>query len=147
MKLDSLPTQYIPFKEIRLGSNILENVAVILTIKGNVPLLVGNGDTPRVWLYIPADREGTEWYPLIKDNFSSNPDVKVNVAPKMISIRTPEGTVFAGLVAEEDKFFITKLDLRPFGLKVYADENSLSVMGNTLAKNQFRNLRVVIGID
>jgi hypothetical protein len=147
MKLDNLPTQYMPFKEIRLGSNILENVTVILTIKGNVPLLVGNGDTPRVWLYIPANKEGTEWYPLIKDNFSSNPDVKVNVAPKMISIRTPDGTVFAGLVAKEDKFVITKLDLRPFGLKVYADENSLSVMGNTLMKNQFRNLKVVIGID
>lgn len=63
MKLENLPTQYHPFKEIKLGSNILENVIVILTIKGNVPLLVGNGDTPRVWLYIPANKDGSEWYP------------------------------------------------------------------------------------
>jgi hypothetical protein len=146
MKLDNLPTQYIPFKEIKLGSNILENVTAILTIKDNVPLLVGNGDTPKIWLYIPSNKEGTEWYPLIKDNFSSHPDVKVNVAPKMISIRTPDGTVFAGLKTNEEKFVITKLDLRPFGLNVYADENSFSVMGNTLTKNQFRNIKVVIGV-
>lgn len=147
MKLTDLPSQFEPIKEIKLGSNTLENVTAILTVKGFIPLLIGEGEPPRVWLYIPANKEGTEWYPLVKDNFSSNPSVEVKVAKKMISIRTPEGTILAGLRGKDNKFIITKLDLRPFGLNVFADEKGLTVMGSVLSQNVFKNVNVMIGID
>ena len=39
-----------------------------------------------------------------------------------------------------------KLDLRPFGLDVFTDDNMLHVMGNTLSGNTFKNVSVAIGI-
>ncbi|MBQ0960535.1 hypothetical protein KAK06_16395 [Ideonella sp. 4Y11] len=142
-----LPSQYEPFTRVRIGSNMLENVKALATVGGNVPLLIGNGATPRVWLSIPADRTGSRWYPLVKDNFSSHPDVKVEAFPKRIVVRTPQGVVLSALRGNETVLNVQKLDLRPFGLNIYSDESALYVMGNTLAKNQFRNVSVVIGVE
>lgn len=146
MKIDELPSQYKPFNKVRLGTNVIENVTAILTVKDHVPLLIGKGEPPRVWLYVPSNNDGTEWYPLIKDNFSSHPDIKVITEKKLVSVKTPTTIVLSCLVGDSNMINILKLDLRPFGLDVYSDENSLKVFGNTLSNNTFKNLRTVIGI-
>jgi hypothetical protein len=146
MKLDSLPPQYLPFRKVRLGSNTLENVVAVVSINGFIPLLVGDGESPKVWLSIPTNKEGTEWYPLIKENFSSHPEVSVEVARKRVTVRTPQGTVLNVIKNAENSLAFLKLDLRPFGLNFYADEGALHVMGNRLAKNEFKNIPVIIGI-
>lgn len=147
MKIDELPSQYKPYGKISLGTNVIENVTAILTVKGHVPLLIGQGEPPKIWLYVPTDSFGTEWYPLIKDNFSSHPDVKVIAEKKLVTIKTSSTTVLTCLVGDNNVINILKLDLSPFGLDVYSDEKSLKVMGNTLSNNTFKSLKVVIGID
>lgn len=146
MKATNLPAQYIPFQKIRVGSNTLEHVTALLTVNGNIPLLFGDGEPPTVWLSIPANKEGTEWYPLIKDNFSSHPDVVVDFAKKRVTIRTPQGTVLNAVKNTEGSLVIWKLDLRPFGLNIYTDEGALIVMGNRLSNNHFNGLQSVIAI-
>jgi hypothetical protein len=131
---------------VRIGSNVLRNVTALVSVGDTVPFLVGKGSTPRMWLSIPTDRTGSQWYPLVKDNFSTHPDVKIEARPKVISVRTPQGTVLTALVASDNVLSIQKLDLRPFGLNVYADEKGLFVMGNRLSKNEFQNVQVVVGV-
>lgn len=140
------PTQYEPYGTLKIGTNTLENVKALVSVGSNVPLLIGKGPTPRVWLSIPTDRTGTSWYPLIKDNFSSHADVQVEVHRKTIVIRTPQGTILSAIQGREDVLSVQRLDLRTFGLNIYADEGSLHVMGNTLTKNEFRNMNVIIGV-
>lgn len=141
-----LPSQYEPFARLRIGSNSLEGVRALVSIGGAIPLLIGNGLTPRVWLTIPADRSGTRWYPLIKDNFSSHPDVTVEVRPKLLVVRTPQNTVLSAIKVNDDTLSVQKLDLRQFGLNIYSDEHALHVMGNSLSKNEFRNISVIISV-
>lgn len=140
------PTQYEPYERVRIGSNVLENVRALVSVGTHIPLLVGNGSTPRVWLSIPADKSGSRWYPLIKDNFSTNPSIKVEAGPRKLVVRAPHGTVLSAISGKEGALWIQRLDLRPFGLNIYADEGSLHVMGNTLTKNEFRNVNVIIGV-
>ena len=146
MNTIEFPTQYEPYEWVRIGSNVLQNVGALVSIGGHFPLLVGTGSTPRVWLSIPADKSGSRWYPLIKDNFSTNPSIKVEVTAKKLVIRAPHGTVLIAISGKEGALWIQRLDLRPFGLNIYADEDSLHVMGNTLTKNEFRNVNVIIGV-
>ena len=147
MKLNDLPTLFEPVSEIKIGSNTLKNVTALLTVKGHIPILIGEGSPPRVWLYIPTNKEATEWYPLVKDNFPTNPDIEVKAANKMITIRSPEGVILSGMRGNNNKLIISKLDLRPFGLNVFSDEEGLTVMGSTLSKNVFNNVAVMVGID
>ena len=147
MKLDDLPTNFTPIKEMKLGSNKLLNVVAILSVHENIPLLIGEGEPARIWLYVPANKEGSEWFPLIKDNFPAHPDVKIKTAKKLITVKIPEGTVLSATRGSNNKLVIHRLDLRPFGLDVYADEHGLNVMGNRLSSNEFNGVKVVVGID
>jgi len=140
------PPQYEPFTKVRIGSNILENVKALVAVGDNIPLLIGNGTTPRVWLSIPADKTGSRWHPLVKDNFSSHPDIKVEVRSKTIVVRALHGIVLSAIRGVESSLVVQRLDLRPFGLNIYSDENALHVMGNTLTKNEFRNMSVVVAV-
>lgn len=146
MKIDELPAQFKPINTVKLGSNQLENVTAILTVNGHVPLLIGEGEPARVWLYVPANKEGTKWYPLVKDNLASHGDVEIRKARKHMSIRVPEGVVLSFTRGAHDALVIHTLDLRPFGLDVHATDKELNVMGNRLANNSFTGVRTVIGI-
>jgi len=146
MKIDNLPPQYTPFEKITIGTNILEHVNAMVAINENIPLLIGKGPTPRVWLYIPANQEGTEWFPLIKDNFSSHKDVKVQINSKKLTIQIPEKVVLDCEIINKNELVINTLDLRPFGLDIVSNNNELKITGNTLVGNTFSNISTVVGI-
>lgn len=146
MNTFDFPTQYEPYQTLRIGTNTLTNVKALASIGNDIPLLVGKGATPRVWLSIPMDQYGKSWYPLIKDNFATHPDVIIEAKPKLLIVRIPNNTVLTAIRSSDDTLTIQKLDLRPFGINIYADEGSLHVMGNTLTRNEFRDIQVVIGV-
>lgn len=146
MKINSLPMQYTPFKEVYVGSNHLTGVQVLFEIRSFVPLLVGAGEVPRIWLSIPADKGGDEWRPLIEDNESLHPKVVVKMGQDSVEVNTPDGVVLevrreSGVVAR-----VVRIDLRPFGINIYGDEKSLTVMNSVLSRNEFMNVKVMVGI-
>lgn len=145
MKLESLPTGYREPEKMEIASNKLEKVKAILEINGNIPILIGDGARPKVWLYIPANREGTDWYPLIKDNFSTNPDVLVMGSDNSVTIASPKGNILEAVKREDGVIEVTKLDLRLVGLDFVAENGSIKFMGNTFTGNTFRNVRVMFG--
>lgn len=146
MKIDNLPTQYTPFEKITIGTNLLEHVNALVAINDNIPLLIGKDSIPRVWLYIPANKEGTEWFPLIKDNFSSHKDVKVQINNKKLTIQIPEKVILDCEIINKNELVINTLDLHPFGLDIASDSNELKVAGNTLVGNTFSNISIVVSI-
>jgi len=146
MRSDDLPKKYQSFRHLKVGSNELDNVSAILEINGYLPLLLGDGITPKVWLSVPANTQGTDWYTLIKENFSSHPEVKVETGGKFIKVRARGVTVLNAIKTADKSLSILKLDLRPFGLEVFADNLLLNIMGNRLSNNEFRNVRVVVSM-
>lgn len=146
MKLDSLPTGYKQPDRLIIASNKLNNVKAILEVNGFLPVLIGDGDRPRVWLYIPANKEGTEWYPLIKDNFSTNPKVLVMESENSVTVATPHGNVLECTKEKDGLINVRKLDLRPFGLDFVAEGESIKFMGSTFANNTFTNVGVMFGV-
>lgn len=146
MKLNNLPTQYNPFEKITIGTNILKNVQALVSVNENIPLVIGNGSIPRVWLYIPANQDGTEWFPLIKDNFSSHKDVTVEIKNKKIIIKVPEKVILDCEIINDNELNINSLDLRPFGLDVISNTKELQINNNTLSGNTFSNIAIVVGI-
>lgn len=146
MKLKDLPAQYVPYVRVKIGTNRLENVKCLLSVNGFIPLLFGQGSPPKIWLSVPANKEGTEWYPLIKENFSSHRDIRVETALKRVTIKAPQGTILNVLKSDDGSLVVLKLDLRAFGLDVYTDAGALIVMGSRLSNNQFNNVQTVIAV-
>lgn len=146
MKQDSLPSNYKAPLKIEIGTNNLENVNLLLSFNGFVPLLIGDGENPRIWLNIPSNKEGTEWYPLIKDNFSTNPKVIVIEKGNSVKVTTPDGVVIECVKKTDGTIEVKSLNLRPFGLDVEADSKMLKVMNQTFTSSGFKNLGTMIGI-
>jgi len=145
MKIDSLPPQYQPFNEIDIGTNSIVNGEVLFALNDNVPLLIGFGEIPRIWLSVPADAKGDKWHTLVRDNKSLHPKVKVVKGDDNIIIDTPDGVVlFVKKIDRKAK--VISINLRPFGINIYGDEKSLTVMNSNLTGNKFNNVKVMIGI-
>ena len=146
MKIDSLPSQYEPFNQIEIGTNSLTNVEVLFSLNDNVPLLIGFGKEPRIWLSIPADPKGGKWQKLVRDSKSLHPKVKVIRKDGSIVIDTPDGAVLNVKKLSETMVKVVLINLRPFGINIHGDENSLMVMNSNLVGNSFVNVKVMVGI-
>jgi len=146
MKFNSLPTGYLKPKELKIASNTFINVETILKVNGSIPILIGDGDKPRIWLYIPANSEGTEWYPLIKDNFSTNRDVLVTGDGKSLKIISPQGTIIECKKHKDGVIEVTKLDLRIVGLDFFASGDTITFMGSSFSRSTFNNVGTMFAV-
>ena len=146
MKLDSLPTNYKPYKEIECAGNRLIDGVAIIAVNDYIPLLIGSGETPEVWISIPANKTGDEWQPLVRKNRSLHKAVSVVAESRKVVIDTPDGVVLEVQTSEPSKATITKLDLRPFGINVFLDKGSLNVLSNYLSGNTVVGAKILIGI-
>ncbi|MEZ9819300.1 hypothetical protein AB4238_01555 [Shewanella sp. 10N.286.45.A1] len=146
MKYKSLPSNYRPPKKMQIGTNSIENVQKLVSFKGHIPILIGEGKIPHIWINVPVNQEGNEWYPLVKDNFSTNQVVIVIKRENGVKVTTPDGVVIDCEIDTNGDIYVKKLNLRPFGINVFADEASLNVMGTTFTSSGFNNVDTVVGI-
>lgn len=146
MKLDTLPVQYNPYKELEIATNRLVGGIALFSINGFIPLLIGKGDTPEVWISIPADSSGEVWQPLVRRNRSLHEKVVVNLSNKSLSVSTPDGIVLKLHEEQPDFVVIDSLDLRPFGINVFSDKKSMHVINQIMSGNVFIGSKIMVDI-
>ncbi|MDD1783436.1 hypothetical protein LRP49_19880 [Enterovibrio sp. ZSDZ35] len=146
MKIESLPSNYSAPEQMLIGSNSLKNVQTLIDFNGFSPILVGDGDTPHIWINVPMNQQGTEWYPLVKDNFSTNPAVIVLKRSNGVKVTTPDGEVIDCEKRNDGTIVVHKLNLRPFGINVTANSESLNIMNTSFSSSGFSNMRAVVGL-
>ncbi|MEL4247745.1 hypothetical protein [Shewanella xiamenensis] len=146
MRSDSLPSNFKPPRKMNIGTNSFHNTTALLNFKGYVPILIGEGDNPHIWINIPANQDGSEWYPLVKDNFSTNQSVIVIKGDNSVKVTTPEGVIIDCEIKNDRSIYVKKLNLKPFGINVYADENSMNIMGTSFTSSGFSNIGTVVSI-
>ncbi|HIF9187353.1 TPA: hypothetical protein ACX6RK_000073 [Photobacterium damselae] len=146
MKVESLPSNYSAPEKMLIGSNSVNNVQVLIDFNGFTPILIGDGDIPHIWIYVPMNQQGTEWYPLVKDNFSTNPSVIVLKRDNGVKVTTPDGVVIDCEKRRNGTLVVNSLNLKPFGINVIANSESLSIMNTTFSASGFSNMRSVVGL-
>lgn len=144
--MDSLPSNYRAPKNVDLFGNTLRNVKIIISINGVVPILVGDGKKPRIWIQAPSNAEGTEWYPLIRDNLSSVPQILVLGNDKTTKISTPNGVILEAEKCNDGSISIKKFDLRPFGINIYGEKDSFYFLNNAFKKSTFNNVETMFSV-
>ena len=144
MKLLNLPTDYHPFKMIRIGENYFENAQALVTIGGHAPLLIGKGVVPRVWLSVLGKQPGGDWLELIVDNLSPPSVLSVDSRKSLLKVDKDEAMVCRATPTVNDVLNINGLDLRPLGLKIYSDAQGLHIMGSTMTANMISGVPVVM---
>jgi hypothetical protein len=146
------PKDYIPFEELILCSNNFVNGLMPIVVDGNIPLLIGKGELPLVWLATPLQFR-LRWKYIVVGNKSLSTHIKVIISKEdkeIIVIFVKENnkeTILLKVKKESDgKAIVTEIDLRPLGLNIHGNNVQLFVGTNTLSKNTFQNVRTMIAI-
>jgi hypothetical protein len=145
INLESLPAEYIPFSELIVCSNKLVNVSAIISIGVGIPMLIGQGQRPLLWIEMPTKESGFQ--PLIQANRSLHPLIKVmETEANAVAVYAKDVLIIKAISLTETKGDISRLDLRPLGLDIYGDENYLQIGKTQLKNNTFENLKIMVSI-
>lgn len=147
-KNNLLPTDYEPFDELILCNNRLVNVKIPFEFKDKIPLLIGKGDVPLVWLSSPSPIDPSIWRELVRANIPIDKRIFIDYKEKerLLKVKTQFTTILEVVKHTDSNAEITQIDLKPLGLKIYGDQNSLYFGGNKFSQNNFINLKAAIKV-
>jgi len=131
-----LPAIYKPYENLKVCSNTLIGGGVIFDISGEFPLLIGRGAPPLVWLTASASSDQKKPATIV-DASTAKTDAAV-----VHKLSDTDVVVFFGHVLvlsvkkiSNDKAEVDKLDLRPFGYKIFGDSSGLSIGDSHFSRN------------
>jgi len=146
MNINNPPNSYKPAKSMTIGTNQLNNVGIIISFNGHCPIFIGDGNKPHVWINVPANKEASEWYPLVKDNFSTNSSIQVFDDGRQVKVTTPEAVILDCEKLPNGTIKVSEIDLRVLGLSFQANSNEISVMNQKFSNNTFSDVGVMFNI-
>jgi hypothetical protein len=143
---ENLPGQYRPYKSIIFCSNKIIGGGHIFAMGKNLPLLIGEGETSRIWLQAVSAPGSREFITVVNDSKSTHPAVSVKRDGKKIIVTVQGHTVISVEPTEAQRATVTELDLRPIGLNVFGNASSLNLGGMQLSQNTFSGVGVAFGL-
>lgn len=142
---NNLPKSYIPYEKLVVCSNTLSGGGHILAAGETLPVLVGKGEKPQVWLQALSNSEKNEFVTIVEASISKHQAVKVLEENGAININVGGTNVLSVKVTSEDSAEIFMLDLRPLGINIFGNKSELKVGNSTFSGNSFSGGGTMIG--
>jgi len=142
-----LPQDFKPVNSLVLCSNSLQDFKYIINDNNFIPILIGVGNIPRIWIYAKSNNTSIS---VIRDNISNLPNIKINIYLKesRLSIEYISGNNINNSILKmdfkESKFVVTEMDLRPIGYNIYGNEQGLTIGTSKMNNNKFQGIESFI---
>lgn len=140
----TLPSTYKPYQRLTVCSNELIGGGHLVILGDVLPLLVGSGETPMVWLQAPADKTGKSYVPLVVASVAAHKAVTVVSNKDGLTVSVEGTPVIHALQVDSESAVIDFLDLRPVGLNIYGNATSLTAGGGTFSSNSFNGVGALL---
>ncbi|POU19362.1 hypothetical protein C3420_13825 [Acinetobacter sp. ACNIH3] len=145
--LHNLPADYQAFQTLNLCSNKVLGGGFPFSLGSELPLLVGNGPGPVIWLQAVQNSSTKELLLLVDRNVPTVKGVEVTKPEEgVIEIFIGTTKILRIKKTGSDSAIISKLDLRPIGLNITGNQENLSIGGSSFSGNTFQGAQVVIGL-
>lgn len=143
---DSLPKSYQPYQKLTVCSNSLVGGGHIVEVSKVLPLIIGKGEKPQIWLQAINNPETKEFILVVENSISKFPSVQVKEinGALVVSIQGKEALRVREI--SENEASIDVLDLRPIGLNLYGDAHSMNVGGGSFSGNSMSGGGVLLGL-
>jgi hypothetical protein len=143
---DNLPTDYTPYQDVSFCSNSILGGGHIFAMGKVLPLLIGIGHLPRVWLQAVASAEDKEFVTIVSDSKAIHPAVNVSAVGNKVVVSAHGTAVLIAESSRDNQVVVTEVDFRPLGLSVFGTANSLNLGGMQLSHNKFSGVGVAFGL-
>ncbi|MDH3504387.1 MAG: hypothetical protein OEZ41_00975 [Nitrospirota bacterium] len=143
---NSTPKNYIPFNTLIICSNTLSGGGNLVAVGDVLPLLIGKGEIPKIWLQALADSKKNQFITIVEESISKHPAVKVYEESGSLNVLISEEIVLSVKILNQDTAVVEKLDFRPIGLNMHGDLSSLTAGGGTFSGNSMSGGGTLIGL-
>lgn len=143
----NLPSNYEPYKILDFCSNKIIGVNHILEIGGVLPLLIGVGKVPRVWLQGVSEPNQHAFTTIVADSKSIHPAAKVLIKGDVIVVSLKDVTILKVEAKNSQQAKVSKIDLRPLGLNVFGDQEKLNMGNMQFCNSIFSEVEVAFGFE
>ena len=143
---ENLPTNYRPYQSLSFCSNNISGGGHIFAMGKVLPLLIGVGPSPRVWLQAVAAPGGKEFVTIVADSKATHPAVDVADDGSKVVVSVRGKTVLTVEAKDDQRAVVSEVDFRPLGLNVFGSSVSLSLGGMQLSHNTFSGVGVAFGL-
>lgn len=133
----NLPQAYKPYQRLIVCSNVLSGGGHLVAVGEVLPLLVGSGEGPMVWLQGPTDQTAKNYVPLVAASVALHRAVTVVRNELGLTVSIGGATVLHVTQTSSDSAVIDLVDLRPIGLNIFGSAASLNAGGAVLSHNSF----------
>ena len=111
-----------------------------------LPLLIGVGPSPRVWLQAVAAPGSKEFVTVVADSKATHPAVDVTVDGVKVIVSVQGIAVLTVEAKNDQRAVVSEVDFRPLGLNVFGNSSSLNLGGMQLSNNTFSGVNVAFGL-
>jgi len=143
---DNMPKSYKPFNELILCSNKIIGGSNIVSMGEVIPIILGQGDKPMIWLQAVADLKGKTFTTVVEGSISMHPAIKVLQVEDALEVSIGNITILKIKSSEKGSASVEKLDLRPLGINMFGDNTKLQAGGMTLTGNTFQGVGTAIAL-
>ncbi len=140
---ENIPESYKPFDKLMLCSNIITGGAYLISIGNVIPLLVGQGAKPMVWLQAVIDAKAGKFVTVVDASISTHPAVRVFEEGDILNVNSGSMLIIRIRSDAPGSAIVDRLDLRPLGINIFGDESKLQAGGNTFMTSSFQGVGTV----
>lgn len=141
------PNGYYPYARLEICSNVLIGGGHLISLGTEVPLVIGAGTIPQVWLRVPIDAEGKNYREIVAASVAAHPAATVLLEGNRVKVSIANKQVLSVIQTSGNSAVVDQLDLRPIGFEVHGDKNSLIAGNANLSKNTMEGTFSLIGFS
>jgi len=143
---ENLPPGYESYRDLNVCSNKLINGGFLLEVGKALPLVIGVGAPPKIWLQAAANPQASEFVEIVRRSVALHPMVHIATEHNRLII-TVANTVVLDIKSENpESAVINVLDLRPIGFNVFGADGKLVAGGMHFSKSTFSGGGALIGM-
>jgi hypothetical protein len=143
---NNLPSSYQPYEKLTICSNSLIGGGHVVELAGALPLIIGYGEKPQVWLQAISNPEKMEFVSVVENSVSKFPTVEVKEIDGSIIITIQGKQVLKVRNVSNSEAVVENMDLRPIGLNLYGDANNMNIPNGSFSGNSMSGGGVLLGL-
>lgn len=142
----NLPKSFRAYETLTICSNTLTGGGHIASVGEVLPLIVGKGEKPQIWLQAIVNPEKKEFVTIVENSVSKHPAVKVSETDGTIQVLIQGTTVLSAKQASENSAVVDEMDLRPIGLNLHGNQDAMYVGNSTFSHNSMQGGGILLGL-
>jgi hypothetical protein len=143
---NNLPSSYQPYEKLTICSNSLIGGGHVVELAGVLPLIIGYGEKPQVWLQAISNPEKMEFVSVVENSVSKFSTVEVKEIDGSIIITIQGKQVLKVRNVSNSEAVVENMDLRPIGLNLYGDANNMNIPNGSISGNSMSGGGVLLGL-